>query len=242
MRAPAVLAAAAVLLAGCGAQDGDEVLDVLVAASLTDVVEELAAAYEGEHPGVDVRVTSGGSPALAHQVVEGAPADVFASASARDMATVVDAGLAQEPVVLARNAVQVVVPADDPAGVRSLADLGREGVRVALCQPQVPCGALAREALDAAGVAVRPVTEEPDVRATLTKVRLGEVDAGIVYRTDVLAAGDEVRGVAVPGAPTTDYPVAVLGQGSPDARGFVDLLLSVRGREVLARAGFLPPP
>ncbi len=247
-RAVALLLGAAVLLGACaddddGAGQDRQVLDVLGAASLTDVLAQLEARFEQQRPGMDVRVQTGASSALARQVLEGAPADVFASASAEDMATVVEAGLAQEPAVFARNAVQVVVPADDPAGVRGLADLAREDVRVALCQPQVPCGALARQVLDAEGLEVTPVTEEPDVRATLSKVRLGEVDAAIVYATDVLAAGDEVRGIEVPERvrATTDYPVAVLGEGSGAATAFVDLLRSREGAQVLTEAGFLRP-
>jgi molybdate transport system substrate-binding protein len=248
----ALAALAALLLTACSTGSAQErrpeglsgTVTVLAAASLTEVVEELAERFEAEHPDVDVRLSLGPSSRLAAQVVAGAPADVFASASPRDMGTVVEAGLASSPRVFARNSAQIAVPPDDPAGVGSVADLARPGVKVALCAPEVPCGRLAQAVLAAAGVTVVPVTLESDVRAVLTKVQLGEVDAGMVYVTDVRAAGDRVKGVDVPLGldASTDYPVAALGERpAPAARAFVELLLSATGREVLAAEGFQLP-
>ena len=246
-RLPLLLAAA--LLAGCGGSGQgtsaeEDTVTVFAAASLTEVFEELAGRFEEANPGTTVRLSLGPSSGLARQVLEGAPADVFASASPRHTEAVVEAGRAAGPRVFARNVAQIAVPPDDPAGVRSVADLARPGVKVAVCAPEVPCGRLAQDVFAAAGVEVAPTTVETDVRAVLTKVALGEVDAGLVYATDVRAAGDRVRGVDVPTGegPSTEYPVVLVGDApSAAARAFVDLVLSPTGREVLGAAGFLPP-
>lgn len=219
---------------------------VLAAASLTDVFTDLAADLEAEHPGVHVRLSFAGSSSLAQQVVAGAPADVLATASSATMATVADAGdVAGTPRVVATNVLQIAVPPGNPGGVTGLADLARPDLAVALCAPQVPCGSAARTLLSAAGVDARPDTLEQDVRSVLGKVELGEVDAGLVYRTDVAAAGEQVEGVQVAEAAraSTEYPVAVLA-GAPHpraAQAFVDLVASPHGRDVLARAGFAAP-
>jgi molybdate transport system substrate-binding protein len=228
------------------ADDLTGTVDVFAAASLTDAFTELGDAFGAEHPGVTVSFSFGGSSGLAQQIVAGAPADVFAAASPQTMATVVDAGRsASEPQVFARNVLQIAVPAGNPGGVTELADLADPDLTVALCAEQVPCGAAAVELLSAAGVTAAPDTLEQDVRAALSKVRLGEVDAALVYRTDVLSAGDEVEGIEVPGADVAanDYPVTVVA-GSADAaaaRAFVDLVLSAQGREALDDAGFERP-
>jgi molybdate transport system substrate-binding protein len=241
------LLAAALLPAACGGGDApgsERTVTVFAAASLSEVLEQLAQRFEQDEPGTSVRLSFGPSSSLATQIVEGAPADVFASASPRHTATVVAAGLAAEPQVLARNRAQIAVPPDDPAGISSVADLARPGVTVAVCAEEVPCGELAATVFQAAGVTVTPTTVETDVRAVLTKVALGEVDAGLVYVTDVLAAGDRVRGVDVPAAQngTTDYTVALVGDDpAPAAEAFVRLVLSAAGREVLSAAGFQLP-
>ncbi|MFI6509287.1 molybdate ABC transporter substrate-binding protein [Streptosporangium sp. NPDC050855] len=252
LAAPLALALAAGA-AGCGAGDpaapsgdGATTLTVFAAASLTGTFTELGRAFEAAHPGTTVRFNFGSSATLAQQVVQGAPADVFAAASPATMKTVTDASpTAAPPVTFARNRLQIAVPADDPAGVDELADLADPKVKVALCAEQVPCGAAAAKVLDAAGLTVTPVTLEQDVKATLTKVELGEVDAALVYRTDVLAAAGRVRGIDFPGAgkAVNDYPVAALSSAAaPEAAGrFVDLVLSRQGRDVLTKAGFQVP-
>lgn len=228
-------------------------LTVFAAASLSGAFDVLVADFEAAHPGVDVRpVTYDGSSTLATQLVEGAHADVFASADETTMATVVDAGLVDgAPAVFTTNTLQVVVPAGNPEGITSLADLARvasSGGRVVLCAVQVPCGAATQRVLDAAGVAVAAASEEQNVTAVLTKVAAGEADAGLVYRTDVLAAGDDVEGVDVEesAAVVNRYPVAVLDAGprtshAAVARAFVDLVLSDAGQDVLADRGFVAP-
>lgn len=240
----ALLAAAA--LTGCaGEPDRNEVV-VLAASSLTDVMSELADRFEAQRPGTTVVVSTGASSTLAQQVVSGAPADVFAAASPATMQVVLDAGeAAGEPVVVARNRLQLAVPPGNPGRVRGLADLAQPGLAVAVCARQVPCGAAAEKAFTAAGVTPSVDTYEQDVRAVLAKVRLGEVDAGLVYVTDVRSAGEEVAGIALPEAQAavSDYPAVVLrgGANAEAGRAFLDLLTSDEGRAVLQAAGFLPP-
>lgn len=251
MRAAALVAVA--LLTACGGQPAPvaqqglsgEVV-VFAAASLTDVMTRVADDVERENPGATVTLNLGGSPGLAQAIVSGAPADVFAAASPATMAVVVDAGEARgEPAVFARNALQIAVPTGNPGGVRGLADFARAPLRLAACAEQVPCGAAAVRAFAAAGVTPRPDTLEQDVRAVLTKVRTGEVDAGLVYVTDVVSAAGEVEGVELPPAQraSADYPVVAL-RGAPNpalAEAFVAALLGSRARALLADAGFLPP-
>ncbi|MFJ6673397.1 molybdate ABC transporter substrate-binding protein [Actinosynnema sp. NPDC091369] len=236
------------VVAGCGAPGAgaDGRVAVFAAASLTEVFTELAEDFEAAEPGVDVVLNFAGSSALAQQVGQGAPADVFASASSATMAQVVAAGAtAAEPVTFARNRLEIAVPAGNPAGITGLADFADADAKIALCAEQVPCGAAARRAFEAAGVTPRPDTLEQDVKAVLTKVRLGEVDAALVYRTDVRSAGAEVEGIAFPGADgtVTDYPIAPLAKAgnAAGARKFVAHVRSDRGRAVLAAAGFDAP-
>lgn len=220
-------------------------ITVLAAASLKDTFGELAKQFEAAHPGTTVTLSFGASSALAAQITSGAPADVFAAASTKTMQTVVDAGAASDPTVFATNVMEIAVPAADPAGVTTLADLAKPAVKVALCQAQVPCGVAAGKVLANASIAVTPVTLEPDVKAVLSKVSLGEVDAGIVYVTDVRSAGDRVRGVPIPADvnASTAYPIVTLA-AAPNpatARAFVDYVRSSDGRAVLAAAGFGAP-
>lgn len=255
-RAARVLSAvlAVGLLAGCGSEDGGGgdagglggTLTVFAAASLTDVFTDLAEQLEAEHPDLDVQFNFAGSSALATQITQGAPADVFASANPGQMAAVTEAGLtAGEPEVFTANALQIAVPAGNPADVTGLADFGREELTLAVCAPEVPCGAATEDVLAAAGVTAVPDTLEEDVRAALTKVELGEVDAALVYATDIAAAGDSVEGIAFPESEdaVNDYPVCVLADApNPDAaRAFVDLVLSDEGQAALAAAGFRAP-
>ncbi|OLF07880.1 molybdate ABC transporter substrate-binding protein [Actinophytocola xanthii] len=242
---PLLLAAA---LSACGSPEpaaGGEVV-VFAAASLTETFTELGTRFEDANPGTTVTVSFGGSSGLATQIVEGAPVDVFASASPATMDQVVEAdAVSGKPAVFARNALEIAVPAGNPGRVTGLADFGDEDRTIALCAEQVPCGAAARQALASAGVAAKPDTLEQDVRAVLTKVELGEVDAALVYHTDVLAAGDEVEGIALPesAAAVNDYLVATLAEApNPDrAAAFVAFVRSEQGRSVLADAGFQAP-
>jgi molybdate transport system substrate-binding protein len=220
-------------------------LTVFAAASLTDAFEEVGSAFEAANPGVSVELSFAGSSALREQILAGAPADVFASANTSNMAQVVEAGAATDPAPFVANELQIAVPAGNPAGVTGLADFANGDLLIGLCAEEVPCGQFGREALANAGVTPAVDTNEPDVRSLLTKVESGDLDAGIVYRTDVLSAGDAVEGVDIP----TDqnviatYPIAALtdARNLEAAAAFVAFVLSDEGRQLLASYGFAAP-
>ncbi|MCA2227603.1 molybdate ABC transporter substrate-binding protein [Nonomuraea aurantiaca] len=231
--------------ASASAGGGAKEVTVFAAASLTGTFTELGKAFEAAHPGTTVKFNFGSSATLAQQIVQGAPADVFAAASPATMKTVTDASSASAPTTFVRNKLEIAVPKDNPAKVDELKDLADSKVKVALCAEQVPCGAAAVKALDAAGLKVKPVTLEQDVKATLTKVELGEVDAALVYKTDVIASAGKVRGLEFPEADKAinDYPIATLAKAPAGdlAKQFVDLVLSQQGKDVLTKAGFEAP-
>ena len=238
----------AVLLTACGAASssaGDpEQVTVFAASSLTDAFTDLGDRFEAANPGVDVVLNLAGSSTLARQLVQGAPADVFASADVTQMEAVRDEGLLDgAPEVVATNRLAIAVEAGNPRDVEGLADLDRPDLTVVLAAEEVPAGRYAREALDAAGVTVEPASLETDVRAVLSRVALGEADAGIVYASDLEEAGDDVGAVALPEARdvVARYPVGVLDGASPSGRAFVRLLVSEEGREVMAAHGFGAP-
>lgn len=251
-RAASAMAAmtALLLVAGCeqagGADPAVTTLTVLAASSLKEPFTELEHRFEATHAGVDVTVSFAGSSDLAQQIVNGAPADVFAAANEQTMDTVVNAGLAGgEPKVFATNTLQIVVPPGNPEKITGFADLARPGLVLVVCAPQVPCGAATKTIERNTGVTLRPVSEEPDVKAVLGKVIDGEADAGLVYVTDVKAAGDRVTGVDFPEAAqaVNRYP-AVAIEGSRNrglAAEFVTLVVGEGGGEVLADAGFGAP-
>lgn len=237
--------ALALVACGDGAGAGDRSIRVLAAASLTDAFEQVAVAFEAAHPGLAVELSFAASSSLRAQILDGLPADVFASADAADMDAVVDAGAAVHAALLARNHLQIVVPAGNPGGVSGLEDFGDGGLLLGLCAEEVPCGRLARLALDEAGVSAAVDTHEPDVRSLLTKVEAGELDAGIVYATDVLAAGDAVEGIEIP--PEHDvaapYLIAVLAasEDADLAEAFVAFALAEEAGAILAAHGFDEP-
>lgn len=240
--------AVVVSITGCGGTDATAEREVLVsaAASLTDAFGEIEAAFEADHPGVDVLLNFGGSSTLRGQIREGAPADVFASANTSTMDDVVEAGdAAADPQIFARNRLQIAVPSGNPAGVTGVSDFADEELLLGLCAETVPCGDLAREVLAAAGVEPAVDTNEPDVRALLTKIEAGELDAGITYETDVASTAGAVEGVDIPDEynVVADYPITVLAgaANSDDAAAFVDFVLSDDGREILDEYGFASP-
>lgn len=245
MSRPSLSAAALVLAllpwAGCS-DDGDTTITVLAASSLTETFEELADRFEEAHPGVRVRLAFESSATLAQQAVEGAPADVLATADEATMAGADDA-LAADPEVFAANSLVLVTPAGNPAGVGTIDDLDRDGVRWVACVETAPCGKAARAVLEEHGVTGEPASLEIDVKAVLARVTSDEADAGFVYRTDAIAAGPAVRAIRVSTeeVPASLYPIAPLAQSEhPDlARAFVDLVLSEDGQQVLTEAGFL---
>jgi molybdate transport system substrate-binding protein len=220
-------------------------ITVFAAASLMGTFTEIGKQFEAAHPGDTVKFSFGGSSTLADQITSGAPADVFASAAPKNMDTVVSAGDASSPQDFAKNTAEIAVPPSNPASVTSVNDLAKSSVKVALCQPQVPCGVVAAEVFKNAGITVKPVTLQPDVKSVLTQVELGNVDAGVVYVTDVKAAGSKVKGVVIPANlnASTLYPIAAISSSKElaIAQAFVAYVLSPAGQSVLAAAGFEKP-
>ncbi|QMW67210.1 molybdate ABC transporter substrate-binding protein [Mumia sp. ZJ1417] len=243
-------AATSLVLAGCGGADKDErgaardrTLTVLAAASLTEAFDDLETVFEQQHDGVDVRLTYDSSAVLAEQVIQGAPADVLATADETTMRKVVEADAADgDPVLFASNTLVIATPPDNPGKVRGVQDLGR--ATFAVCVPQSPCGDAAQRLLALDGNTAKPTTEEQNVKGVLTKVTLGEVDAGLVYRSDAQAAGDDVETVEAENASEVVNvdPIVVLvdSQGADLGRDWVDLVTSKQGQKVLAQHGFGP--
>jgi molybdate transport system substrate-binding protein len=252
IRPAAVLALAALLLAACGGDDepaggsaaSPAEIRVFAAASLTAAFNELGPRFTAANGGTRVTFNFAGSQALATQIRQGAPADVFASADVPNMDKVED--LVGDPRVFASNRLAMVVEQGNPKGVRTLDDLASSDLKVVLAAPDVPAGKYAAQVLERAGVTVKPVSQEDNVKSVVTKVSLGEADAGIVYVTDVTAGGDRVEGVEIPTEQnvTASYPIATVtaSEAQDEARAFVDLVRSAEGQQVLKRHGFLPPP
>ena len=222
-------------------------MTVFAASSLSDAFADLEASFEASHPDSDIRLNLAGSSALREQILAGAPADVFASANQSTMDVVVGT----EPRLgdakpFARNSLVIAVPSSNPGGITGIENLADEELLIGLCSAGVPCGDFARSSLRAAGVDAAIDTDEPDVRALLTKIEAGELDAGIVYETDVLAAGDRVEAIAIPPEFNQDvvYPVIQLKAGGNrvDGDAFVAFLLSDEGQAILANHGFGPVP
>lgn len=226
---------------GC-AGDGETIVTVYAAASLSEAFEDLAGEYEAANPDAAVRLNFAGSARLAAQISAGARADVFASANSANMSRVVAEGRAAAPPVLfVRNRLALVVPIGNPGNVTELEDLADDGLVLAMCAPEVPCGALAQAVLADAGVDTDADTEETSVRAVLTKVTLGEADAGLVYATDVAAGGDKVAEVPLgPQIRFNDYPVAAVSNRAV-AADFVEFVLGTDGQRILRSHGFQSP-
>jgi molybdate transport system substrate-binding protein len=246
----AVVAAGA--LAGCSSSNksskGSGVsgrIMVYAAASLTESFTRLGAQFETAHPGAHVKFSFGASGTLATQINQSAPADVFASAAPKNMTDVVSAGNASGPSTFAKNRMEIATPPGNPAHIRAVADLAKSSAKVALCEPTVPCGVVARQVFKNAKVTVQPAASEPDVKSTLATVEQGEADAGVVYVTDVKAAGTKVVGVAIPESLNafTEYPIATLTHAKKPqlAKAFVGYVRSAAGQKVLTAAGFLSP-
>jgi molybdate transport system substrate-binding protein len=248
-RAAAALAAAALLAAGCGgdggsAGGGQVEIKVFAAASLTAAFNQASQEFSAANGGTRVTFNFAGSQALATQIRQGAPADVFASADTASMDKVAD--LAGAPQAFAANVLQIVVEKGNPKGVEGLDDLAGNDLKVVLAAPAVPAGRYAMQVLDKAGVTVAPVSQEDNVKAVVSKVSLGEADAGIVYATDVAAGGGKVEGVEIPKDQNVvaTYPIATVKASShqAQAQAFVDFVRGEAGQRILERHGFLPPP
>lgn len=246
----ALAIAVAALGAACGGDDApaaSRTLHVFAAASLTEAFTALGKAFEADHPAVKVAFSFAASSALAQQIADGADADVFASADEANMAKVTGAGDALDPVVIARNRLAILVERGNPKAITGLADLTKAGVVLVLCAPEVPCGKLAAAALSMAGVDVTPASLEENVKAVVSKVSLGEADAGIVYVTDVKAAGSRVERVDIDiaGDPALEavYPMAVTkaAKDTATARAWIDFVRSAAAQRTLASFGFRAP-
>src|SRR6516162_9096105 len=259
MRRLAVIAAGlvAVAAAGCSSSSSSSTpstsssapatgtITVFAASSLTEAFTKIGQQFEAAHKGDTVKFSFGPSSGLEAQITSGAPADVFASASTKTMQDVVSAGDASNPQNFAKNIMEVAVPPSNPAKVTSVNELAKKSVKVALCQPQVPCGEVAAEVFKNVGITVKPVTLQPDVKSVLTQVELGNVDAGVVYVTDVKAADSKVKGVTIPAGQnaSTLYPIATISSSKEMsiAQAFVAYVLSPTGQAVLSAAGFEQP-
>jgi molybdate transport system substrate-binding protein len=232
-------------LAACDGSDAPESSTVLVSAasSLSEAFADMESAFESTHPDIDVILNLAGSSSLREQILEGAPADVFASANMSNMDQVAEAGdIAGGSRIFARNSLQIAVPSGNPAGVTGLEDFAREDLLIGLCAEQVPCGEFARVALTRAGVTPAIDTNEPDVRSLLTKIEAGELDAGITYVTDVISATGSVDGIDIPDDVNVvaEYPIAMLTDATdPEAASaFVEFVLSDDGQAILGEHGF----
>lgn len=222
-------------------------ITVSAAASLTGSFGTLATQFRAAHPGTTVNLNFGSSVALVTQIQQGAPVDVFASASTKDMATAVSSGhIDGKPVIFARNTLEIVVKPGNPLGITSLASLSKANV-VALCAPSVPCGAAAATVLQQAGVTIptTKVTLGTDVKATLQQVTTGNADAAIVYVTDAKTVGSAGTGVTIAASHNiiTSYPIAKVTGTANAALGnaWIAYVIGPEGHAVLRAAGFLPP-
>jgi molybdate transport system substrate-binding protein len=252
IRLAAAVAVAALVLAACGGNNDSgggsgagspTEIKVFAAASLTAAFTELGQRYTAAEA-TKVTFNFAGSQALATQIQQGAPADVFASADIPNMDKAKD--LVGTPQNFASNRLQIVVEQGNPKDIKGLQDLASSDLKVVLAASDVPAGKYAAQALGEAGVTVKPVSQEDNVKAVVTKVSLGEADAGIVYVTDVTAGGAKVEGVDIPQDQnvTATYPIATVkaSKAQDQAQAFMDLVLSADGQQVLKEYGFLPPP
>ena len=253
---PASLVASLALLVGCASDRSSTVpatptvaeasgpVTVLAAASLTAPFTDAKAPLTAARPGLRVTYSFAGSNALATQITQGAPADVFASADTATMRRLVDAGLVGSPVTFARNKLMIAAAAGNPKDLTGIADLARPEVSVVLAGPGVPAGDYTRQVLTDQGVTVAPRSLEGDVRSAVAKVTSGEADATVAYATDVAAAGARVTGVPIPDAaqPAITYPIAVVtaSRNAAAAQAFVDAAVAGEVQQALRSAGFLP--
>lgn len=233
------------LLSACGGGGGgDTTITVLAASSLTGTFTELGKEFEKEHSGVTVKFAFDSSATLAQQATQGAPADVLATADTKTMASAKSAQ-ASTPQNFATNVMVLAVPAANPANVTSFSDLDKSSVKYVLCVPTAPCGSVGQALLDQDHITGKPVSQEVDVKSVLAKLTEGEADAGIVYTTDAVAAGDQVKALPIPGSSKqiTTYPIVTLKQSKEAtlAQDFVDLVTGSTGQQVLQKAGFGAP-
>ncbi len=250
--AATLLVAATAACGGGGDDDAssgggdDTTLTVFAAASLTSSFEEMADGFEEANDGVEVEFNFAGSSDLVAQIQSGAPADVFASADEANMDKLTADDLnGSDPELFATNTLEIATPPDNPAGIETLQDLAEPGLNLVICAPEVPCGAATASVAESAGLTLDPVSEEQSVTDVLAKVTSGEADAGLVYVTDVIAAGDDVEGIEFPESESVvnSYPIATVADSDHEdlAQAWVDYVLSDDGQQVLSDAGFGSP-
>lgn len=252
----AFAAAAALVLTGCSgggnetaedptgnrpAEEPQE-LTVYAAASLTNAFNDIGDAFMEENAGTDVRFEFDGSSALVDKIKQGAPADVFASADQRNMQKATDADVVNEPIEFTDNQLVLTVPAGNPGKITGLDD-SLDGKKLIICAPEVPCGNLTKQVAEEAGVELKPVSEEQKVTDVRGKIESGEGDAGLVYTTDAMAAGDKVEVIPMDVVGTNIYPIAVVKESkNPElAQKFIDYVLGEKGQEIMKSYGFTPP-
>jgi molybdate transport system substrate-binding protein len=221
-------------------------ITVFAAASLTGAFTEIGKAFSQANPGAGATFDFDASSALVQQITQGAPADVFASADTTNMDKLTKPGLNRSaPVTFATNLPAIIVPKGNPKGITGVSDLAKPGLKVVLCQPQVPCGIYANQILTKSNVKVTPVSLEENVKGVVTKVTSGEADAGIVYTTDVIAAGPSAQAVTIPANlnVVADYPIASVKASKNQATGaaFISFVLGAPGQSILAKYGFMKP-
>ncbi len=229
-------------LSACGGDADEQVLTVFAAASLSEVFVDIAKDFEAEHDGVEVRFSFAGSSDLVSQLESGAPANVFASANEKQMERAVELDVVKgADVLFASNTLTLVTPADNPAGITSLADAADS--TLVICAPQVPCGAATEKMAETAGIELRPVSEENSVTDVLGKVTSGQADAGLVYVTDAIRAGDDVNVITIPESDSVvnQYPIAAVNTDDRLAQEFVDFVMSGPSQEKLRDTGFGSP-
>jgi molybdate transport system substrate-binding protein len=241
-----------VVLSSCGSRDdkssssaSGSTLTVFAASSLTGAFTTIGQDFEKSHSGVSVTFDFGGSSDLVSQLQNGAPADVFASADTTNMHKATSAKLTVgTPVDFASNTMEIAVPPGNPAQITTFADLTKPGVKLVACAPEVPCGAAAAQLAHVAHQTLKPVSEEQSVTDVLAKVESGEADAGLVYVTDVQAAGNKVEGITFEESSqvVNTYPIVAIDRGNTDlAKSFIDEVLGPDGQQVLADFGFAKP-
>ena len=246
LRSAVALAALLTLLplTACGGGNDDTTITVLAASSLTGTFTELGREFEDQHPGVTVKFAFDSSATLAQQATQGAPADVLATADTTTMDGA-ESAQATTPKNFATNVMVLATPADNPANVRAFSDLDKSSVKYVMCVPTAPCGAVGQALLDQDHITGKPVSQEVDVKSVLAKLTEGEADAGLVYTTDAVAAGNQVTALPIPGSAKqiTTYPIVTLQQSEHGdlAQDFVDLVTGSTGQQVLEKAGFGKP-
>ncbi len=232
------------LFTGCSSEGNSKSITVAAASSLSGAFEAAKSEFEASHPGTSITLSFGSSSSLAQQILDGAPLDVFAAADNDTMQRVAK-DLAGRAATFTTNTLEIMVEKGNPLGISTLSDLARPDLIYITCAPEVPIGKYSAEVLKRADVTVAPRSLEPDVKGIVTKITSGEADAGIVYSTDVVAAGDRATGVIIPMKQNVmaSYPIARLqrAKNNSTAAAWIDFINGTEGQTILTRFGFVSP-